>query len=932
MGLQTYKKKRSFKNTPEPTGGAAGDNTLRFVIQKHAASHLHYDFRLELRGVLKSWAVPKGPSVNPRDKRLAMLVEDHPYDYKDFEGIIPEGNYGAGTVIIWDQGTYAPVEEASTKSEQEKTLMKGFYAGSLKFVLKGKKLKGEYTLVKTPARADNAWLLIKHRDKYASEKDITAKNKSVVSGKTVEQLAKSKKPKEWVSDQQDKKQPETKTPLKQKRTAAAPSEVTRSLKKISKLKNSSTSKENELVPQATGTDKSTSSRKTQDSLKTPKNAERMQRPEDLEPMLATLVDAPVNGEGWIFEIKWDGFRTLAYLGNEINLRSRNNKSFDERFYPIRDALKSWPINALVDGEIVVINAQGYPDFEALQGWRSEADGQLVYYVFDLLWVEGFSLLQVPLSERRWILQSLMIDHPSIRLSEHFKIEGKEFYQLASKMDLEGIMAKRASSIYQPGSRTRDWLKIKTEKHQEVVIAGYTKNEGTRKPFSALLMSIYQRDELQFIGLVGTGFTVKMQLELLQKFKPLETKECPFHTAPDYNKPSRFRPAPPRAEVVWMQPELVAEISYRTVTHDGALRHPSFRGLREDKRPEDVVWEKAVPIETVAGADEDNDRIKLLNPPAATGRKTLLNPKEETQVRNVGGHDLKFANLSKVFWPNGNITKRDMINYYYQIAPYMLPYMKDRPQSLNRFPNGVTGKSFYQKDVTGKVPEWMTTYEYFSEADDRAKHFLVCADEATLLYIAALGCIEMNPWSSRTQNPNHPDWCIIDLDPDQNPFDQVISAAQTTKDVLDAVGIKSYCKTSGSTGLHIYIPLAAKYTYEDSKEFARRIVKLVHRRLPEFTSIERPTANRKGKIYLDFLQNRPQATVAAPYSLRPKDVPTVSMPLDWSEVAKGLKIVNFTVHNSLERLQQHGDLFKNVLAEDTDVLAANVQLDDLLANG
>jgi bifunctional non-homologous end joining protein LigD len=329
-----------------------------------------------------------------------------------------------------------------------------------------------------------------------------------------------------------------------------------------------------------------------------------------------------------------------------------------------------------------------------------------------------------------------------------------------------------------------------------------------------------------------------------------------------------------------------------------------------------------PVHTVeAVAREKNAITRKVAAPGKKERKSLLNPSDETQVRNIGGHDLKFTNLSKVFWPEDKTTKRDMLNYYYQVVPYMLPYMKDRPQTLNRFPNGIHGKSFYQKDVTGKVPAWVDTYLYHSDADERDKHFMVCTDEASLLYIASLGCIEMNPWSSRVQSPDHPDWCIIDLDPDKNPFEQVIETARVTHGVLEAADIPSYCKTSGSTGLHIYIPLGAKYTYEDSKEFGRAIVKIVHRELPDYTSIERLTANRKGKIYLDFLQNRPQATVAAPYSLRPKPGATVSMPLAWDEVKRGLKMTDFTLHNAMGRINETGDLFKGVLGKGIDIQKA-----------
>lgn len=638
-------------------------------------------------------------------------------------------------------------------------------------------------------------------------------------------------------------------------------------------------------------------------------------PSDILPMLATLVDEPFHKEGWLYELKWDGFRSLAYLNNgHVELRSRNNKVFNEKFYPLFKALNSWKVNAILDGEIVVLNSQGLPDFSALQTWRSEADGDLAYYIFDLLWLEGKNLMQTPLSERRKLLEEIIPAGGTIRLSKTFDAKGTDFFELANKMDLEGIIAKKADSVYIPDKRSKEWLKIKTIKHQEVIIAGYTRNENTSRQFSALFLAIYQDGELVPISPVGTGFTTKMQTEILEKLKPLETSECPFREIPDYNKPSRFRPNPPKADIVWVKPELVAEIIYRTTGSGGAFRHPSFKGLREDKKAIEVIRETAVSTNKILQKKNELHKSKIISEPGKAERKSLLNPGDETQTRNIGGHDLKFTNLSKIYWPEENISKRDMLNYYYQVVPFMLLYMKDRPQTLNRFPNGIYGKSFYQKDVTGKVPDWISTYQYYSEADEREKHFLVCSDEASLLYIASLGCIEMNPWSSRVQSPDNPDWCIIDLDPDQNSFEQVIKAAQVTKSVLDSLGVPSCCKTSGSTGLHIYIPLAAKYTYEESKEFGRAVVKIIHDQIPDFTSIERYTAKRKEMIYLDFLQNRPQATVAAPYSIRPKPGATVSMPLHWEEVKKGLKMSDFTILNAMERLKLEGDIFKPVLGK------------------
>jgi bifunctional non-homologous end joining protein LigD len=632
---------------------------------------------------------------------------------------------------------------------------------------------------------------------------------------------------------------------------------------------------------------------------------------EVSPMLATLSQLPKDENGWVYEIKWDGYRAMAFMhGGRSELRSRNNKSFNDKFYPVYASLLEWGINAIVDGEIAVLNEKGISDFGALQNWRSEADGELIYYVFDILWYAGKDLTQLPLSERKFILKNIMLKQEMIRFSESFEEPGQKLLGMAKQMGLEGIIAKKSSSKYYPGIRTKEWLKIKTSRRQEMVIGGYTQNEGSSKPFSSLLLGVYENGKLVYTGKVGTGFNVKMQEKLMKQFEKSKTDHFPFTYEPDVNKPSRFRPNPPQASVTWLKPKLVCEVNYAEVTSDGIIRHPSFMGMRNDKNPKDVVWEvqEEAPVK----------KNELLEPVAKRSRRTLLNPSEESQTRWINGHELKFNRLSKIFWPEENVSKRDLLNYYYQVAPYILPYLKDRPQTLFRHPHGINGEAFYQKDVTGKAPEWIKTYEYYSEADEQLKNYLVCTDEASLMYMISLGCIEVNPWSSTVKRPDHPDWCIIDLDPAQTSFEQVIEAAKVTKDVLDSLEIPAYCKTSGSKGMHIYIPLGAKYTYEQSKEFARVIARMVHEEVPEFTSIERMTKNRKGKMYIDFLQNRLQATVAAPYSLRPKPGATVSMPLHWDEVKKGLKMRDFNIFNAVERVRSKGDIFKPVIGKGIDL--------------
>jgi bifunctional non-homologous end joining protein LigD len=647
-------------------------------------------------------------------------------------------------------------------------------------------------------------------------------------------------------------------------------------------------------------------------------------PSAVKPMLATLVNAPFDDPEWIYEVKWDGYRALSYIDKgSVAIASRNNKSFAEKYYPITSVMEQWPIDAVVDGEIVVLGTDGKANFSALQNWRSEADGNLIYYVFDLLWYNGTDIMSLPLLERQAILKEVLpVDDDRVRLSQTFNGNGLDFFAAAKKMGLEGIMAKRAESVYSPDSRNKEWLKVKANLRQEVVIGGFTKNDGSSKQFSSLLLGVYENGRFQYVGKVGTGFSDKLQKEMMAQFKPLITNKIPFAAEPDINKPSRFRPNPPNAVATWLKPALVCEISFAEVTSDGVFRHPSFEGMRADKKAAEVVRETAAATTAIIADLQENTEQKtdLVAAPKSTGRKTLLNPTEESQVKKIKGHNLKFNNLSKLYWPEDGYSKRDMFNYYYQVAEYILPHLKDRPLSLNRFPGGIHAPSFYQKDVKGKAPDWAKTFPY-TTSDGEDKEFLVGGDEATLLYMASLGCIEMNPWFSTIQHPDNPDYCVIDLDPDKNTFDQVIEAAQEVKKILDAIEIPGYVKTSGSTGIHIYIPLGAKYSYDQSQMFAKLLVTIVHEQLPEFTSMERQIKNREGKMYLDFLQNRPGATIASVYSLRPKPGATVSMPLHWEEVKKGLTMKDFTIKNSIERIKSEGDFFKATLQKGIDLAKA-----------
>jgi bifunctional non-homologous end joining protein LigD len=619
-------------------------------------------------------------------------------------------------------------------------------------------------------------------------------------------------------------------------------------------------------------------------------------PTDLKPMLASLIDAPFDGKEWQFEIKWDGYRTLAYVAKgDTQLRSRNNLSFNAKYPTIVAALNKLPLSAVFDGEIVVLSESGKADFEALQNWHLKEQGQLLFYVFDLLWLEGTDLQNEPLEVRREVLRKIVPDNGPVRFSDSIEECGKDFFTTAKQNGLEGIIAKRKGAPYKPGTRTETWYKIKAETRHEALICGYTKKKDSPRLISSLLLGIPRDGALQYIGQVGTGFTARMQQYLFKKMNPLFTSECPFAQTPNTCAPT-----------LWLKPQLVCEVKYTELTRDGLMRHPSFQGLREDKGAADLN------VEGTLKADGKNDSPQQVQ--SRTNKKRLLDEREDSKVIILDGQEQQLTNLTKPYWIKEKISKGDLLNYYHQMAPFILPYIQDRPQSLNRFPNGITGKSFYQKDMKGKVAPWLKTFERISDSSGEVKEFLVCTGAASLLYMANLGSIEMNPWHSRISSPHYPDWCVIDLDPGAISFEKVIQTARVVHSLLESLAIPSYPKTSGSTGIHIYIPLGAQYNYEQSRQLAELIATLVHNELPAITSLVRNPEKRKDKIYIDYLQNRPIQTICAPYSIRPKPKATVSAPLHWEEVKKGLKMHQFTINSMWDRVTREGDLFKGVLGK------------------
>lgn len=840
MSLSKYNQKRDFKQTREPKGKIEKSaSELIFVVQKHAASHLHYDFRLEMDGVLKSWAVPKGPSMDPEVKRLAMMVEDHPYSYKDFEGTIPEGNYGAGNVIVWDNGTYTSDEKTAS---DEKKLLSDLAKGHLSFILKGKKLKGEFSLVKLNGKQENAWLLIKKNDKYASEEDILEKNKSVISKRSLEQL----------------------------------------VEKSEKL----TSKSEEKTTEKKAVKK--------------KSNPKADIAEFLKPMLASVSEKPFDDDEWIFENKYDGYRTIAVINpQQVDLFSRNELSFNANFKPIAEELKQIDHTVVLDGEIVVENDAGRADFQLLQNYMKTGIGNLKYYVFDLLNLDGNLITELSLLERKELLKILFNKYPfsNVSYSEHTLGDGIKQFEKAVKNKTEGIIAKRADSTYTINRRSTNWLKIKTANEEEAIIIGITEPRNSRKYFGALLLGQYDGKKLQYIGKCGTGFTESTLKDLYTKLKPLFTAKSPLDEK-----------IPIRDKIQWVNPKVVCQVKFSEWTQDQHLRHPVYLGIRIDKKAEEVFL--SFPKDDSTQLNSDEMTI------------TPENKKEKTENDydlKVGKTVLHLTNQNKVYFPKDGITKGDIIHYYNEVSELILPYLKDRPESMNRFPNGIDSPSFYQKDVdVDKIPKWLKTKKVFSESNNADIDYLICNNKETLLYMANLGCIEMNPWNSTTKHIQNPDWLVIDLDPAGNDFSPVITTALVVKEVLDELETECLCKTSGASGLHIYIPLGAKYDYDSIKILGELIAKEVQSRLPDITSIERSIKKRKNKLYIDFLQNRRGQTLAAPYSVRPKPGATVSTPLEWSEVNEKLHPSQFTIKNVLKRFEKKGDLWTPVLSKGADI--------------
>ncbi len=795
--LKRYREKRTPSRTPEPAGKAIRPGGQRFVIQQHAARRLHYDLRLEMDGVLKSWAVPKGPSLDPKEKRLAVHVEDHPLDYGDFEGLIPSGNYGAGAVILWDRGVWLPLED----------IEEGWKKGKLLFELRGYKLRGIWTLVKLK-KGENEWLLIREKAEGTEQDDSTVPPQSILSGLTVEELRDGVHPGEAIRQELDR----------ERVTDPAPS------------------------------------------------------PEEVSPMLAEQRDTPFTRKGWLFELKLDGYRILAgRRDGEVVVRTRNGNDAATNFPEVALAVKSLPFHDfLMDGEVVALGADGMPSFDRLQERArlsrprdvavASAGNPVTYFAFDLLSLEGRDLRRMPLRERKALLRRVLPPVGPLRYVEDFEELGEALYEKVTALGLEGIVGKKADSLYHMG-RSADWVKIRADQNGDFAVVGFTEPKGSRDGIGALHLAEPRDGRLVYAGRAGSGLDPARLGEIRASLEASARKDPPCEGAPKLK------------DTTWVEPEFVAQVRFKERTKEGLLRHPVFERFRDDKEIAELHDEsegEPPPLPVVEIPPMDPDQVPL-------------------------------SNVDKVFWPEEGYTKGDLIEYYRGVADWVLPFLKDRLVVLTRYPDGIDGKSFFQKDAPEYIPEWLRTERMWSEHAEREIDYFVCDDIASLIYLANSAAIPLHVWGSRISTLERPDWCILDLDPKEAPFGDVVAIANELHALCERCALPNYIKTSGSSGLHVLVPVGRQFTFEQTRALGEVLARAIVKRLPEIATITRQVSRRKGKVYVDFLQNGHGRLLVAPYSVRPLPGAPVSTPLTWDEVNPDLSIAAFTIETMPERL-------------------------------
>ena len=824
--LAAYRAKRTLERTPEPAGAVGQQPGRLFVVHMHDATRLHWDLRLEMEGVLRSWAVPKGPSYDTAEKRLAVHVEDHPIEYGDFEGMIPEGNYGAGAVIVWDRGEWVPDGDP----------LEGLAKGKLLFELKGYKLRGMWTLVKIK-KAQKEWLLIKERDAWASAERLPP-NESVLSGLTVGDLAAGRD-----------------------RGEAIRSELLR--------------------------------------LKAPRRAVEAK---STQPMLAETAEGPFSRAGWLFEPKLDGYRVLASRQNgAARLYTRNGNECDEAFPEVTRAVAALPFDRLVlDGEVVALDEGGIPSFQRLQGRarlrrpidirHAAVEFPVTYYAFDLLGFEDFDLRTLPLTVRKELLQRVLPPLGALRYLEHVEEDGEALYREAERLGLEGVVGKKAAAPYKSG-RSAAWLKVRSRLTGDFVVVGSTAPKGFRGGFGALHLAEFVGDALTYSGRVGTGFTEQQLADVARTLESSRRLDPPC-----------VGPIPAERGTTWVEPLLVCEVEYTEWTEEGLLRQPVFLRFRDDKRPEECRREARRSDGRTDGQAEGrsggrSDGETARTPQARSGRQSKRPAPADGEL------PFELTNLKKIFWPEDGYTKGDLVTYYQAIAPWLLPYLRNRPLVMTRFPDGIHGKSFFQKDAPGFTPDWVRTERMWSEDTQREIDYFVCDDLASLLYVINLGSIPLHLWASRVPTLERPDWCVLDLDPKGAPFTEVVEVALSARELCRRIELPLYVKTSGSSGLHLLVPLGRQCTHEQSRSLGELLARCLVGRLPEIATITRQVSRRDGRVYIDYLQNGSGKLLVSPFCVRPLPGAPVSTPLRWREVNDNLDLRAHTMKTVPERMKK-----------------------------
>jgi bifunctional non-homologous end joining protein LigD len=856
MALDRYRQKRDFRVTPEPQGkagtGKRRSQGLAFVVQKHAATRLHYDFRLELNGVLLSWAVPKGPSLDPNDKRLAMHVEDHPLEYGDFEGVIPAKQYGAGTVMVWDRGTWTP------KTDPEEAFAKG----RLKFDLDGEKLKGGWNLVRSHGSkyGGDPWLLFKEADEFArlgpQALIVDDRPDSAVTGRSIGEIA-AAKDRVWHSNKSVADNIEAGAVHK-----PAPM---RGLGKI-------------------------------------KGARKASIPDHIEAQLAALTKSPPTGPHWVHEIKYDGYRMLCRIADQkVRMFSRAGKDWTADFPTVVAALARLPVEtAWLDGEVVVLDAQGRSSFQALQNAIDTGSPNLTYLAFDLLYLNGFDLRAVALAERKRLLQDLLARaQTEVKYSEHFAVAGPAFLQNISELGLEGMVSKRADMAYQSG-RGPAWQKVKCVRRQEMVIGGYTDPAGSRKGLGALLLGVYEPDgTLAYSGKVGTGFDDATLASLSRTLQGLAQKESPFHNPPQGAEGRRAH---------WVKPTLVAEVSFTEWTDDGTLRHPSYQGLRADKPARHVVRERpAVPTDSKSDGQSSQPALRA-KPPAGHAANAVAG--------------VVLTNPDKVLYPDAGLTKRDLASYYAAVGEWMLPHLRDRPLTLLRCPNGFDKDCFYQKNAEARANDVISRVK-IKGSDGGVSHYMMADSVTAIVALLQLGVLELHPWGSRAGRLDFPDRLIFDLDPDDAvSWEDLRQAALIVKTLVESIGLAPFLKTTGGKGLHVVVPIEPAMNWENAKGFSKAVAELLERTFPDRFTSKLLKISRRGKIFIDYLRNAEGATAVGAYSTRAKPNAPVSTPMTWDELSGDVRFAHFNVKNIPKRLaQMKNDPWRKLAEGETSLTAA-----------